>query len=93
MTIGKDISRWRKEGSKYSKCCKGCIVKTRELYCVLIKYGAIDVCPCSHCLVKIMCNAQAYCQIRLKCIHKHRDKLIAMHPHIFETPYDRGLDK
>ncbi len=46
--------------------CEGCFMVRRASYsfCLFREYGETEVCPCSKCLVKVMCQRQ--CVIRLE---------------------------
>jgi hypothetical protein len=55
--------------TKYgSENCKGCRFIREDLYCVLVEYEVIKDCPCTDCLVKMICIKQTSCGIRRCCM-------------------------
>ena len=44
-----------------SDYCNGCLTKSGpapELDCVYIRFNENGVCPCTHCVIKVMCDIQ-----------------------------------
>lgn len=53
--------------------CNGCHTKRNIEDCILKSYE--EVCPCSICLIKMICHAENICQeVRLICTSLHREK-------------------
>jgi len=51
--------------------CNGCdyggyVENTTDIFCTVAASGMAEVCPCSICLVKIMCQDRMVCELRRK---------------------------
>ena len=57
---------FHKHPQEAEKCCKGCQFRREYLFCMIIEYDEEENCPCVNCLVKVICQDQGKCRLRMK---------------------------